>query len=100
MYYQTFFNSESVRIIELYLKERLNKTDDSWLFANNKDDSKKSRTNGFSEALKIVCRKLDIKNITPKSLRRYFNTTLKRNKIDFEIIERLMNLLKLLKLMI
>ena len=89
-YFQTFFNSESVRMIELYLKERESLNDDSWLFANNIDDSKQSRINGFSEALKIVCRKLDIKNITPKSLRRYFNTILKRNKIDYEIRERLL----------
>ena len=90
MYFQTFFNSESVRMIELYLKERKNVDSKNWLFANNKDDSKQSRINGFSEALKIVCRKLDIKNITPKSLRRYFNTILKRNKIDFEIREGLL----------
>jgi len=90
MYFQTFFNSESVRMIELYLKERNNSNSDSWLFANIKNDSKKCSSNSFSENLKVVCRKLDIKNITPKSLRRYFNTILKRGKIDFEIRERLM----------
>lgn len=90
MYYQTFFNSESVRMIELYLKERKDTNSKSWLFSNNKDDSKQCKQNTFSESLKIICRKLDIKNITPKSLRRYFNTILKRNKIDFEIRERLL----------
>jgi len=90
MYFQTFFNSESVRMIELYLKERKNTNSQNWLFSNNKDDSKQCNKNTFSESLKIICRKLDIKNITPKSLRRYFNTILKRNKIDFEIRERLM----------
>jgi len=90
MYYQTFLNSESVRMIELYLKERKNKDSESWLFVNIKDNSKQCKFNTFSESLKVICRKLDIKNITPKSLRRYFNTILKRNKIDFEIIERLL----------
>ena len=90
MYFQTFFNSESVRMIELYLKERKDTNSENWLFSNNKNDSKQCSQNTFSESLKIICRKLDIKNITPKSLRRYFNTILKRNKIDFEIRERLL----------
>ncbi len=36
MCYQTFFNSEAVRMIELYLKERENLNKDSWLFVNIK----------------------------------------------------------------
>jgi len=98
MYYQTFFNSESVKMIELYLKEREGiegkLSNDSWLFVNIKTDKSgeyvKCKFNTFSESLKVVCRKLDIKNITPKSLRRFFNTNLKRGKIDYEIIERMM----------
>lgn len=85
MYYQTFFSSEAVRMIELYLKETSN---ESWLFTNLKGN--KCKYNTFSQALSSVCEKLNIKNITPKSLRRYFNTILKRGKIDFEIRERLM----------
>ena len=94
MYFQTFFNSEAVRMIELYLKERNDLNNDSWLFVNikaNKDGKyTKCKYNTFSESLKVVCRKLDIKNITPKRIRSYFNTILKRAKIDFEIIERLL----------
>ena len=94
MYFQTFFNSESVRMIELYLKERNDLKNDSWLFVNIKANKEgkytKCKFNTFSESLKVVCRKLDIKNITPKRIRSYFNTTLKRAKIDFEIIERLL----------
>ena len=98
MYYQTFFNSEAVRMVELYLKEKKQKddilNDDSWLFVNIKTSPNgkytKCKYNTFSESMKVVCRKLDIKNITPKSLRRYFNTVLKRGKIDFEIKERLL----------
>jgi len=88
--YQTFFNSEAVSMIELYIKERkkelekhnLELKNDDWLFANiranieyDKERNEISReydkckTSAFSEALKLVCRKLDIKNITPKSLR-------------------------------
>lgn len=99
-------------MIELYLKERESYNNDSWLFANMKaeieyeiiiiDGKKKKREisreynyiqcslNTFSESLKVICRKLNIANITPKSLRRYFNTILKRNKIDYEIRERLL----------
>lgn len=74
----------------IWKKERKNVDSESWLFANIKDDTKQCNFNTFSESLKIICRKLDIKNITPKSLRRYFNTVLKRGKIDFEIRERLL----------
>lgn len=90
MYFQTFFNSEAVKMIELYLKEREHKEANNWLFANIKNDSKKCGFNTFSESIKIVCRKLDIKNITPKSLRRIFNTKLKHGKVDTEYRESLL----------
>ncbi len=91
MYYQTFFNHECVKMIELYLKERENKeeiTNDKYLFVSNKYT--KCKTNTFSESLKVVCRKLDIKNLTPKSLRRWFNTILTNGGINFQVIERLL----------
>ena len=91
MYYQTFFNHECVKMIELYLKERENKeeiTNDKYLFVSNKYT--KCKANTFSESLKVVCRKLDIKNLTPKSIRRWFNTILTNGGINFQVIERLL----------
>lgn len=104
--YQTFFNSEACDFIKLYLNQReksnIDKnskkdikteeiekiTNNSWLFAST--NGKKMKRSRFSENMKEVCKKLDLNNITPKSLRRYFSTILKRNHIDYDIIQRVM----------
>ena len=44
----------------------------------------------FSEDLKEVCKKLELENITPKSLRRWFSTTLEKNSIIKGMIKRFM----------
>lgn len=96
-YYQTFFNSEACNSIELYFKDRERKgekiNDNSWLFVGNKKFKGKytqMKRNIFYDDLKSVCDKLNLKNITPKSFRRWFNTELKRNGIDIELVERMM----------
>lgn len=95
--YQTFFNSESCILIDLYLKERAQRneiiTNDSWLFVSDKiidGKSRKIKSTAFSHNLKEVCEKLDLNNITPKSFRRWFKSELRRSGIDREIIERMM----------
>jgi len=98
-YYQTFFTSEACKMIDLYLEDRKRKeekiTNNSWLFVGNKRNNKTKKYSQlnpitFSEDLKNVCEKLDIKNVTSKSFRRWFNSELKRNGVDFEIVERMM----------
>jgi integrase len=97
-YFQTFFNSEACDMMSLYFKDRERKgetiEDNSWLFvshkANKDGEYKKIKRTAFSDNLKETCQSLGIKNITPKSFRRWFNTELKRNRVDFEIVERMM----------
>lgn len=96
-YFQTFFNSECCDLINLYLKDRERKgeklTENSWLFVGNKKINEKytqMKPNIFYANLQEVCQKLNLKNITPKQFRHWFNSELKRNGIDFEIVERMM----------
>ena len=97
IYFQTFFNGEACDLIKLYLKLREknneNLSDNSYLFVSNKIKNgkyKRIAIYAFSESLKEIRKKLGLKNITPKSVRRYFSTILKRNKIEHEIVERMM----------
>ncbi len=98
VYFQTFLNSEVCTILQTYLKEREsrgeNLKEDTWLFvsekATNKGNYNTIKRTAFSENLKSVCETLDIVNVTPKSFRRWFNTELKRNRVDFEVVERMM----------
>ena len=96
-YFQTFFNSEACLIIDLMMKDRERKgeelSDDSWLFVGNKSVGgkyTKMKSGLFAQALREVCEALELNNITSKSFRRWFNTELKRNGIDYEVVERLM----------
>lgn len=98
MLYQTFFGSESCNMIELYLKDRLNKLNKKGekipKLANNEylfeSLGKRMDSRYFSEKFKEIIDKLELYNITPKSLRRFFNTTLEANSINKGIIRRLM----------
>ena len=85
--FQNFIGSEACDLINLYLKEREKTKDSEYLFVSYKDMSRKIKDTAFSENLKKICDKLKIKNVTPKTFRRWFNTTLKQSKIDFEIVE-------------
>ncbi len=98
MLYQTFFGTEACESIRLYLKDRLNKLtkknpkivkilDSEPLFVSK---NKKMNQRYFSEKMKEVVDNLDLYNITPKSLRRWFNTHLEKNSIKTSVIGRLM----------
>lgn len=97
--YQTFFGNEACNMIDLYLIDRLDKINKKgnkslteipkkeYLFiANNKQMIGRY----FSEKMKEIVDKLELGNITPKSIRRYFNTHLEKNSINTSIIRRLM----------
>ena len=95
--FQTIFNSESCYFIDLYLKEREQKGEKlsikSWLFVSDNivdGKSRKIKSTAFLYNLKAVCEKLELNNITPKSFRRWFNSELRRNGIEREVIERMM----------
>lgn len=94
--FNTFFNSESTDMLNVYLKDRKRKgeeiTDDSYLFVARKKDGSisKPRNNSFSEDLKKATETLGFKNITPKRLRDWFRSQLRRNGITEEIIKRMM----------
>lgn len=97
VYFQTFFNSEACKMINLYFKDRERKgeilTDDSWLFVGNRKIQgtyTQMKSHNFSDDLRQACKKLGLKNITPKSFRRWFYSELKRNGIDTEVVERMM----------
>jgi integrase len=98
MFYQTFFNSEACTMLDTYFKDRERKgeqlTDSSRLFvslkANSRGRYKKIKRTAFSENLKEACGTLGIQNVTPKSFRKWFNSELKRNGVDHEIVERMM----------
>lgn len=108
MYYQTFLDSEACTMLQIYFRERNERGEDildkngnlkreaynEWLFVSEKANSngtyRKIKKNAFSENLKSVCETLDIHNVTPKSFRRWFNSVLKRNGINHEIVERMM----------
>lgn len=97
IYFQTFFNSEACKMINLYFKDRERKgetlTEDSWLFVGNRKYQgiyTQIKSHIFSDGLKQACKKLGLKNITPKSFRRWFYSELKRNGIDTEVVERMM----------
>ncbi|MBD3192826.1 MAG: tyrosine-type recombinase/integrase [Candidatus Heimdallarchaeota archaeon] len=105
--YQTFLGTEACESIILYLRDRqrkgemifdesgnyLDKALNYWLFVGKK------RTNGsyskmkpryFTETMKETIEKLNLENITPKSLRRWFNSWLTRNSINKGVIKRFM----------
>ena len=92
--YQMCLSSEACEMINLYLEERKRKGDllneKSWLFVSDANFKRKIKDSAFSESLMKVCKKLDIKNVTPKSLRRWFNSTLKNAKIDNEVVEKML----------
>ena len=92
---QTFFNSETCDLIKLYLKTRPDGAPNkSWLFISNKKNSKTGKyskiTNHFSLSLNEVCIKLNINNVTPKSLRRWFKTELSKRGVKVLFIKRMM----------
>ncbi|KKN35821.1 hypothetical protein LCGC14_0779890 [marine sediment metagenome] len=99
MLYQTFFGSEACEMIDLYLIDRLEKINKSenedmseipqnrYLFAVKE---KKMDARYFSERMKKIIDTLKLYNITPKSIRRFFNTNLESNSINKGIIGRLM----------
>ena len=93
-YYQTFFNSEASDMISLYLKEREKRgeilNDDTPLFVSEKSPYGVIKRSAFSDNLKQACKTLELVNITPKSFRRWFNTELKGNSIEAEIVERML----------
>lgn len=94
--FQTFFNSEACAMVNLYIKERESKEGE--LDENGILFVTKNKSNGkyipikrhFADNLKKVCNKLNIKNITPKSLRRWFKTELSKQGIRIEFIKRMM----------
>ncbi len=94
--FNTFFNSEGTDMLNVYLKDRERKgeeiTDDSYLFVARKKDGSisKPRNNSFSEDLKKATETLGYKNITPKRLRDWFRSELRRAGITEEIIKRMM----------
>lgn len=94
--FQTYFNSEAVDMLDSYLLDRGLKetfTDDSWLFVTHRGKDgvyRKIKSNAFAKNLNIVCDKLNLHNITPKSFRRWFKSELRRNRVSSDIIERMM----------
>ncbi len=98
--YQTFFGNEACNMIKLYLNDRLDKINKKgnkilteipkkdYLFATNKN--KRMIERYFTEKMKEIIDKLELGNITPKSLRRWFNTHLEKNSVRTSIIRRLM----------
>ncbi len=99
IYFQTFFNSEASKSIKLMLKDRERKEevidDNSWLFVGNKKVKGKytqMKPAIFYNDLSKICESLNITNITPKSFRRYFNSSIKKG-LDAEaseVAERMM----------
>jgi len=97
--YQTFFGSEACNMLKLYLNDRLDKINKKgnkkltkipkteYLFIAN---NKRMIERYFSEKMKEIVDKLELGNITPKSLRRWFNTHLEKNSVNTSIIRRLM----------
>ena len=94
--FQTFFNSEACDLIRLYLKTRPDKTikkfEDAWLFISNRKRNGEytQLKNQFADNLKDVCVKLNINNVTPKSIRRWFKTELTENNVKIEFRKRMM----------
>lgn len=105
--YQAFLHSESCESITFYLNNRLRKLNnnlsqeeqlkelpkDDWLFVckryvNGKYSKMKPRY--FSEDFKEVCEQVELRNITPKSLRRWFSSTLENHSINKDIVKRMM----------
>ncbi|QEE15633.1 tyrosine-type recombinase/integrase [Promethearchaeum syntrophicum] len=79
--FQTCFSSEACDSIHTYLKDRERKgenlTERSWLFVVDKrfnDNYSKMSRNLFYDQLLETCNLLDLKNITPKSLRRWYES--------------------------
>lgn len=93
--FQSFFNSEAVDFLDLYISERKSKgetiTKKSWLFADLNGNGEQIYEDQFRKQLAKTTKMLGIKNLTPKSLRRYFNHVGKKLlHADSEIIERMM----------
>lgn len=103
MLYQTFLGTESCDTINLYLIDRLSKINkkrrkegkkeiakipkNKYLFTSK---GKQMNQRYFAEKMKEIVDKLGIYNLTPKGLRRYFNTHLESNSIKKSVIKRLM----------
>jgi len=97
--YQTFFGNEACNMLKLYLNDRLNKINKKrnkrlteiskteYLFVAN---NKKMIERYFTEKMKEIIDKLELGNITPKAIRRWFNTHLEKNSINTSVIRRLM----------
>jgi len=103
--FQSFFNSEAIDFLDLYIKQRKAKakerkargldyeeiTNDSWLFADLDGNGNQIYPDQFRKQLRKTCEMLGIKNLTPKRLRKYFNHIgIKQLHADKEIIERMM----------
>jgi len=94
--FQTFFNSEACEIVDLYLKEKESKEGE--LDENNLLFVTKNKSNGkyikisrhFPDNLKTACNKLNVNNVTPKSLRRWFKTELSKRRVESVFIKRMM----------
>lgn len=92
----TFYLNNRLRKLNnnLSQKDQLNELPkDDWLFVckryvNGKYSKMKPRY--FSEDFKEVCEQLGLRNITPKSLRRWFSSTLENNSINKDIVKRMM----------
>lgn len=105
--YQTFLHSEACESITFYLNNRLRKLNnnlsqeeqlkelpkDDWLFVCKRYVNKKyskMKPRYFSEDFKEACEQLELRNITPKSLRRWFSSTLENHSINKDIVKRMM----------
>jgi len=106
--YQVFFNSETCSLMKIYMAERKEKivdpeglklreeiTKESWLFISNywdeNDKPKQVASDAFRTAMRKASKKVKMKGITPKSLRDYYATAIKKVKnIPFEITERML----------
>ncbi|QEE16447.1 tyrosine-type recombinase/integrase [Promethearchaeum syntrophicum] len=79
--FQTCFSSEACDSLHTYIKDRERKgekiTDNSWLFVVDKKYGKnysQMKRTLFYDQLLETCKVLNLKNITPKSLRRYYES--------------------------
>ncbi|MHA1583838.1 MAG: hypothetical protein ACTSWL_01165 [Promethearchaeota archaeon] len=99
-YFQTFFDSEACDAIYTYFKDRERKgeklTPNSWLFVVDKADRdgnyRQMYYTLFANDLKKVCRILNLKNITTKRIRAWFDSNIKKG-LDTELLtvsERMM----------
>ncbi|MCF2141599.1 MAG: hypothetical protein K9W44_16215 [Candidatus Lokiarchaeota archaeon] len=98
--FQTFFDSEACDALYTYMKERKrrgeNLQQNSWLFVvdkkNKNGEYRKMFYTRFAIDLKAVCEILELKNITTKRIRAWFDSNVKKG-LDAELLtvsERMM----------